>query len=165
MEYSLQARVDSYGELGAMIIFQTLRDTFPPDFLTSEKASPLPVVDFIQKILVPEVGVALIREDMKSDFGNALKTLRESSSYGAAMFPVTDSDEAEGVMDKLMKKRVRAKRKVLEEEDPLNIAQGEISRKLSRKQNDTGERLPLPHVIRPKASRRSARINVEQGQR
>ncbi len=98
-----------------MIIYQTLYNMFPLETLSIEKIAPLPVTDFIQRILVPEAGVALVRDDMGVDEDNALKTLRESSSYGAAMFPVTDKDGVEEVHDKLVKERARAKRREIEE--------------------------------------------------
>jgi len=98
-----------------MIIYQTLYNMFPLETLSIEKIAPLPVTDFIQRILVPEAGVALVRDDMGVDEDDALKTLRESSSYGAAMFPVTDKDGVEEVHDKLVKERARAKRREIEE--------------------------------------------------
>ena len=103
-----------------MIIYQTLCSMFPLETLRSEKIAPLPVTDFIQRILVPETAIALVREDMGTDEEEALKTLRDSSSYGAAMFPVTDKEGAEDeVHDKLLKERARAKRKEIEETERL----------------------------------------------
>lgn len=105
----------SYGELGSMVIYQTLHNMFSHETLRKEKIAPLSITDFIQQILVPEVAMALVRVDMDIDDDEALKTLRASSSYGAAMFPVTDKDgEGDEVHDKLVKERARAKRKEIE---------------------------------------------------
>ncbi|KAF8074673.1 RTC4-like domain-containing protein [Lyophyllum atratum] len=56
-----------YGELGSVIIHQTLYDLFPPASLDPGLVAPLTPNDFIQRILVPEVGVRLVMEDMGLD--------------------------------------------------------------------------------------------------
>ena len=126
----------SYGELGSVIIHQTLYNLFPPSELDSDLVSPLTSNEFIQRILVPEVAVRLIKEDqnLEGDVGTneALQILRESSAYGVAMFP-EDSGESAGVGpsrgsrgqrredemgagDLIVMERARKRRKELEEE-------------------------------------------------
>ena len=131
----------SYGELGSVIIHQTLYNLFPPSELDPDLISPLTSNEFIQRILVPEVAVRLIKEDqnLEGDVGTteALQILRESSAYGVAMFP-EDSGESAGVGpsrgsraqrredemgagDLIVMERARKRRKELEEEDEHEV--------------------------------------------
>ncbi|EPQ56747.1 hypothetical protein GLOTRDRAFT_75603, partial [Gloeophyllum trabeum ATCC 11539] len=82
-----------YGELGSFIIQQTLYNMFPPATFDAELIAPLNPTEFIQRVLVPEVGIALIMEDMNLDVGEAVQTLRESVQYGVAMYP-GDAEQA-----------------------------------------------------------------------
>jgi hypothetical protein len=114
-----------------------LYNLFPPSELDPDLISPLTSNEFIQRILVPEVAVRLIKEDqnLEGDVGTieALQILRESSAYGVAMFP-EDSGESAGVGpsrgsrgqrredemgagDLIVMERARKRRKELEEED------------------------------------------------
>jgi hypothetical protein len=88
---------------------------------------PLTPAEFHQRILVPQVGLLLIREDLDSSMKKALKTMRDSTSYGVAMFPedgdgeewkdgVLSEDEM-GVADKIVLERARKRRKELEVEE------------------------------------------------
>lgn len=90
----------SYGELGSSIILQTLMDVFPLAQFRPELVSPLTPKEFMQRVLVPEVGVRLIMEDkgLKGQKGKdmALKILRESTSYGVAMFPEGGNEWEDG---------------------------------------------------------------------
>ncbi|KAJ6593384.1 RTC4-like domain-containing protein, partial [Mycena capillaripes] len=87
-----------YGELGSVIIHQTLYDMFPLTTIDPYLVDPLTPNEFIQRILVPEVGMRLVMEDMdldpdvKSDKKQAVAILRESASYGVAMFPEDGGD-------------------------------------------------------------------------
>ncbi|KAJ6537542.1 RTC4-like domain-containing protein, partial [Mycena vulgaris] len=89
-----------YGEVGATIIHQVLYDMFPLVFIEPELVRPLTPNEFIQQILVPEVGMRLVIEDMglnpdsRSDKKQALDVLSESAGYGVTMFPVDDRDSA-----------------------------------------------------------------------
>ncbi|EJD07667.1 uncharacterized protein FOMMEDRAFT_73412, partial [Fomitiporia mediterranea MF3/22] len=78
-----------YGEQGSIIISQTLNNLFPPGTVDADRVTPLTPAEFIRRILVPECAVALIQED--SGWGmsieDAIRTMRESSTYGTAMFP------------------------------------------------------------------------------
>lgn len=48
---------------------------------------PLTPAEFIQRVLVPEAAVRLVMEDLSQSRVRAIRTLRESASYGVAMFP------------------------------------------------------------------------------
>ncbi|KAH8104043.1 RTC4-like domain-containing protein, partial [Cristinia sonorae] len=76
-----------YGELGFVIISQTIYDLFPPHSLDSDSTLPLIPSEFLQLILIPEAAVGLIMEDMNQSRKASIKTLRESAEYGVAMFP------------------------------------------------------------------------------
>lgn len=76
-----------------MIIYRTLCNLFPLEDEEPDNFAPLSLSDFLQRILVPECALALIREDIGPDVSQeeALRTLRESSKFGAAMYPDFDS--------------------------------------------------------------------------
>jgi RTC4-like domain len=136
----------SYGELGSVIIHQTLYDLFPPASIDPNLNSPLTVNEFIQRILVPEVGVRLIMEDQGLEGEEGMETavciLRESANYGVAMFPEDGGewgggrgrgrkgeDEEMGVADRIVMERARKRRKELEEEEggeETEIEMGEL---------------------------------------
>lgn len=117
-----------------MIIHQTLYNLFPPSSMDPTLIAPLTSGEFIQRILVPEVGVRLIMEDMglkgAEGMKQGIKVLRESANYGVAMFPEDggewgggesagkDDDDMEmGVGDLIIMERARKRRKELEEEE------------------------------------------------
>ncbi|RDB15822.1 hypothetical protein Hypma_003620 [Hypsizygus marmoreus] len=134
-----------YGELGSVIIHQTLYDLFPPTSIDPNSVAPLTPNEFVQRILVPEVGARLIMEDMELDEGrmeDAVQILRESASYGVAMFPADEGEEGEeedglggsrgrgrnknkeggggrklGVADSIIMERARKRRKELEADE------------------------------------------------
>ncbi|KIM88166.1 hypothetical protein PILCRDRAFT_814082 [Piloderma croceum F 1598] len=125
-----------YGELGSVIIHQTLYGLFPPSSFDPTLIAPLTPPEFIQRILVPEAAVGLILEDRRLNPQNekhkekAVKILRESAAYGVAMFPDADTnvgasgkgrkDEEDWVMgvgDEIVRERARMRRKELEEEE------------------------------------------------
>lgn len=87
----------SYGELGSIIIHQTLYDLFPPTSIDVESIAPLGAEEFLQRVLFPEVALRLVMEDqrLKGNSGRreALKILRDSSVYGVVMFPAEQSAE------------------------------------------------------------------------
>ncbi|KAI0085733.1 RTC4-like domain-containing protein, partial [Irpex rosettiformis] len=82
-----------YGELGAMVLSQTLYDMFPPLGFPLNSTLPLTPADFVQRVLLPEAAVSLIMEDMQKTRKDAIFTMRESAQYGVAMFP---DDNTEG---------------------------------------------------------------------
>ncbi|KAJ2929474.1 hypothetical protein H1R20_g7620, partial [Candolleomyces eurysporus] len=123
-----------YGELGTVIINQTLYDMFPPASIQAQAIAPLGAEEFLQRILIPEAALRLIMEDkgLKGSSGRqtALQVLRESSSYGVAMFPADGTDpmggggrkstkNEEGLTagETIIMERARRRRKEIEEED------------------------------------------------
>ena len=127
---SLTPSSSSYGEQGSVIIHQTLFDMFPLASFDPTRILPLTSNEFVLRILVPEVALRLIMEDrdLEGDDGmqQALIVLRESSTYGVAMFPEDGSegrtgrkrrDDAMWVGDKIVMERARKRRKELEEEE------------------------------------------------
>lgn len=114
-----ERRINSYGELGYMIISQTMYDMFPPVSFPPDSTLPLTPADFIQLILIPEAAVSLITEDMGQTREEAIVTLRESAEYGVAMFPddqPDDADEAERG-EQIVKRRAQTRRGQLEVEE------------------------------------------------
>ncbi|KAG6825849.1 hypothetical protein H0H92_002197 [Tricholoma furcatifolium] len=112
-----------YGEMGSVIIHQTLYDLFPPASIDPESVSPLTANEFLQRIMVPEVAVRLIMQDMDLDesrMDDAVKVLRESANYGVAMFPADEgegeaADEGElGAADVILMQRAMKRRKELD---------------------------------------------------
>lgn len=120
--------IRSYGELGYLIIYQTVYQLFPPDTIDPDSTAPLTPADFIQRILVPEAAVHLVMEDLQSTYSSAIKTLRESVEYGVAMFPDTGGDNEEGMKaaDDVIKERARVRRRQLLEEE-MEIQQHDSS--------------------------------------
>ncbi|KAG2346796.1 hypothetical protein BDR05DRAFT_906368 [Suillus weaverae] len=118
-----------YGELGLLIIHQTLYSLFPFSSFEPSSIAPLTPAEFIQLVLIPEAAVGLIMQDLHLDRDEAIVTLRESSQYGVAMFPDTgcgkgtalgdDDDDDEGVADRIVMERAKARRLELEEEEKL----------------------------------------------
>lgn len=117
-----------------MIIHQTLYNLFPPTSINPDSVAPLTASEFVQRILVPEVGVRLIIEDQELDddgdgMEKAVRILRESASYGVSMFPADDGeedgeggrgavgDDDVGVADLIVMERARKRRKELEADE------------------------------------------------
>ncbi|EIW78974.1 hypothetical protein CONPUDRAFT_59209, partial [Coniophora puteana RWD-64-598 SS2] len=82
-----------YGELGSIILHQTLFSLFPPSSFDAALIAPLAPAEFIQRILVPETAVRLVMQDLGQPPDEALRTLRESAQYGVAMFPDAGIEE------------------------------------------------------------------------
>ncbi len=118
-------RAPSYGEQGSVIIHQTLFNLFPPASIHPDQVKPLTPNEFTQRILVPEVAARLIRQDMGVSPSKAVKILRESASYGVAMFPEDGGgwgekkkdDDVMGVADLMVMARARKRRIELEQEE------------------------------------------------
>ncbi|KAJ7935204.1 RTC4-like domain-containing protein [Mycena leptocephala] len=148
-----------YGELGSVIIHQTLYDMFPLTAVDPDLVDPLTPNEFIQRILVPEVGMRLVMEDMdlnpddKSDKKRAVTVLRESASYGVAMFPEdggdwagasgkkkdNDGEEAMGVADRMVMERARKRRKELEIEEREEEEMWRLQEEEAEKQKQKAE--------------------------
>ncbi|PCH44453.1 hypothetical protein WOLCODRAFT_123606, partial [Wolfiporia cocos MD-104 SS10] len=108
-----------YGEQGYVIIHQTIYNLFPPSSYDADSTLPLTPTDFNELVLMPEAALLLIMEDMEQTRGEALKTLRESTEYGVAMFPDEHADGAVGAGDQIIIERARRRRKELEEEERM----------------------------------------------
>ncbi|KAG2142858.1 RTC4-like domain-containing protein [Suillus bovinus] len=118
-----------YGELGLLIIHQTLYNLFPLSSFEPSSIAPLTPAEFIQLVLIPEAAVGLIMQDLCLGRDEAIVTLRESSQYGVAMFPDTgsgkgaalgdDDNDDGGVADRIVMERAKARRLELEEEEKL----------------------------------------------
>jgi hypothetical protein len=109
----------SYGELGSMILHQTLYNMFPPSSFDPQSITPLTPQEFIQRILVPEAALTLIMEDTGQDRVKALQTMRESAGYGVAMFPDTSEGPEVGAGEDIVLERARARRRELEDEERI----------------------------------------------
>jgi hypothetical protein len=134
----------SYGELGSVIIHHTLYDLFPPASIDTEAIVPLGAEEFLQRVLIPEVALRLIMEDRqltgRSGKQTALQVLRESSSYGVAMFPADGTEPTGGgtrskknpegltADETIIMERARRRRKEIEEEDAREEAAAEAER-------------------------------------
>ena len=136
---------DSYGEQGSVIIFQVLSNLFPTDGINPDRVAPLTPTEFLQLILVPECAVALIQDDLGpgATIERAIRTLRDSSKYGTAMFPDLDisggrnagegiATGAQWVGEAIVKERVRARRKEIDEEERMEEEKEKSARKSSR---------------------------------
>lgn len=108
-----------YGELGSMILHQTLYNMFPPSSFDARSIAPLTPQDFIQRILVPEAALALIMEDTGQDRIQAVRTMRESAGYGVAMFPDTSEDPGVGAGEDIVLERARVRRRELYDEEQM----------------------------------------------
>jgi hypothetical protein len=109
----------SYGELGSMILHQTLYNMFPPSSFDPQSIAPLAPQEFIQRILVPEAALTLIMEDTGQDRVKAVQTMRESAGYGVAMFPDTSEGPEVGAGEDIVLERARARRRELEDEERI----------------------------------------------
>lgn len=117
----------SYGEQGAVIIYQALFSLFPNEVLESSATAPLSYTEFVQCVLVPEVAASLVQEDMGLETREeALEVLEDSSSYGVAMFPDNENEEegSQGrqmdVGEKTLCKHVKTRRKEVDDGDLLD---------------------------------------------
>lgn len=94
---------------------------FPVAEMDSSLFLPVTHGDFLRRILVPETALRLIMEDLEltgeEGTKEALKVLRESSEYGAGMFPDDDGgggqedSECMTVGDQIVMERARGKRR------------------------------------------------------
>ncbi|TFK25106.1 hypothetical protein FA15DRAFT_372634 [Coprinopsis marcescibilis] len=152
-----------YGELGSMIIYQTLVDMFPPSSYEVEKITPLGPEEFMQRILVPEVALRLIMEDrsLKGESGKkaALQVLRDSATYGVQMFPSDAGEEdaetsrgnkhGEGIAagELIVMERAKKRRKEIEEEEEM-----EEKQRLAEKEEQAARPRPKPRMKAKKTS-------------
>ncbi|KAL9539028.1 hypothetical protein MBANPS3_010508 [Mucor bainieri] len=91
-----------YGPMGAAVILKTLTKMYiNTGYIRKHLVSSQLPLEFLQQVLVPEVGFRLIRQDLLRerngapipDLNDKAKTImKESAAYGNAMFPVEDAD-------------------------------------------------------------------------
>jgi len=160
----------SYGELGYLIIHQTIYQLFTPEAIDPDSTAPLTPSEFIQRILVPEAAVYLIMEDLQSTYSNAIKTLRESVEYGVAMFPDTGGENEEGMKaaDDVVKERARVRRKqLLEEEMEIQQHSSEMEVELEISRPSSPPKPVTPKKTRSKRGKAGAKsvINTSESER
>ena len=114
----------SYGELGYVILHQTIYDLFPPATFEADSTLPLVSGDFIRQVLIPEAALSLIMEDMSLNRHASLKILRESAEYGVAMFP---DEGGTNVGENIVKQRAKNRRKEIGDDDTSALEDDRMS--------------------------------------
>lgn len=157
----------SYGEQGSVIIFQTLSNLFPPETVDADRISPLTPTEFLRVVLMPECAVALIQEDLGHGTGieQAVRTLRDSSKYGTAMFPDLDSCDgisvpgsgggAQRIGEAIVKERIRARRKEIDEEERMEEELEELEKKAKKTSKSKESRKTVESDLSDAATRSS----------
>ena len=109
-----------------MVLHQILLMLYPPEVLDKahKRFAPLGAQTFRLSVLLPEAALALIKDDLKLTRAQALKTMRDSSRYGCAMFP-DDEDGDGGVCEAMMRERARQRRKEIEKEEAKDLREGD----------------------------------------
>ncbi|KAF9193416.1 hypothetical protein BGZ50_007488 [Haplosporangium sp. Z 11] len=78
-----------YGSKGSAEIFKILAELFlETHILTSEQAHPQKPVEYVQQVLIPEVGLRLIAEDKGISFEDARQVMLESVEFGSYMHDI-----------------------------------------------------------------------------
>ena len=164
-------RYFSYGELGSLIIHQSLYNLFPFSSFDVSSIAPFTPAEFIQRVLVPEAAVGLIMQDLHMDRDEAIVTLRESSQYGVAMFPDTSTgkgaafgaDDDDDVADRIVMERAKARRLEIEQEEKIEeqMLKEEQAKRRSRAQIDRKEKARL-RAEQLKTSKESASREVSE---
>ncbi|ESK87391.1 proteophosphoglycan ppg4 [Moniliophthora roreri MCA 2997] len=161
-----------YGELGSVIIHHALYELFPPSSIEPHLVAPLDPKEFIQRVLVPEVGVRLIMEDKKLIGGagarEAVQILRDSSKYGVAMFPEDGGewdDSSRGrkqkengqsglnAADAMVREKARKRRIEIAEEDRIEEKELEMAKEAEKYSRQSEAKADDPTVTTKKASR------------
>lgn len=103
---------------------------FGKPVMTKAPIQPLNVANFVRRVLVPEAASLLIQEDLQISRDQALKVMKESREYGAAMFPESDGsdDEAQQAEKSKARKTVNPK--------PLFVFKSKRSRSYSDDDSD-----------------------------
>jgi hypothetical protein len=86
----MRAGHHSYGNEGFQIMSVTLTLLFPDHSLDLEHYKPVSWDALIHEVLLPEVTIALIREDLGLDRESAIKTMRKSQKFGSIFHPEDD---------------------------------------------------------------------------
>ncbi|KAG6861259.1 hypothetical protein C0995_002067 [Termitomyces sp. Mi166 len=155
-----------YGEMGSVIIHQTLYDLFPPASIDPDLVSPLTASEFLQRILVPEIAARLIMQDMELDesqMGDGVRILRESANYGVAMFPVDEGEEEGGsedaglgAADMIIMKRAMKRRKQLEADE--RAEEEEYQRQMREKAKEIEKQEPVKRARKKKGKESDAEV-------
>jgi hypothetical protein len=172
-----------------MIIHQTLLNMFPLESFDPQQIKPFTANDFIQRILIPEVALQLIMEDrgLKGFIGaeTALQVLRDSTAYGAAMFPEDDSEGTIvkktnsnedndynggfdiGIGDKIVMERARKRRKEIEEEleDQRELAMDTEEEQKRKRRGEVSIPIKTASDVDERTLRTSPRPKVSSRQR
>ncbi|KAI0272711.1 RTC4-like domain-containing protein [Gloeopeniophorella convolvens] len=144
-----------YGELGSMILHQTLYNMFPPSSFDAQAIMPLTPQEFIQRILVPEAALALIMEDTGQDRVRAAQTMRDSAAYGVAMFPDTSEGPGIGAGEDIVLERARVRRRELDAEE-------EIEAQLRTEEEEAEQSTKSKGTKRPKKLASTTTTDIEE---
>jgi RTC4-like domain len=88
---------------------------FPPERLPDNIFKPLNAAEFIQRVLLPETGLQLIKGDFSCGEEEALEIMRSSAIYGMGMFP--DLGERDAIRTAIVEARARKRRKEIAREE------------------------------------------------
>jgi hypothetical protein len=77
--------VCSFGEQGAIIMFEKLGTMFP-----EADHYPLTTINFLRRVLLPETAVLLAQKDLGCSREEAINVLHDSHEYGLVMHPDND---------------------------------------------------------------------------
>ncbi|TCD71775.1 hypothetical protein EIP91_003118 [Steccherinum ochraceum] len=131
-----------YGELGYMILNQIIYDLFPPSSFDPDSTLPLIPTEFIQLVLIPEAALALIMEDMSQSRSASIRTLRDSTAYGVAMFP---DEGGAHVGDTIVEQRAKNRRKEIgDDAEPEDDRASESAASDARSSKAKGKRRGRP---------------------
>jgi len=93
----LDSRPFSYGEQGTIIIKAILDHIFLEPF-DDKKIHPFTNQLFHSLILIPLVGIYLIRVDLSIGIQDAIKVMRKSTIYGQTFFSDDDNPEVDAII-------------------------------------------------------------------
>lgn len=112
-----------YGERGAMVLHQIMLLLYPLQDLRRviDRFAPLSEMTVRTSILLPEAALSLIMEDQGVSRADALKIMRSSSRYGNMMFP--DDDDADSLIDTMMREAARRRRAEIQAEEEAEEAE------------------------------------------
>ena len=101
--------------------------------VTEQDAAPLDMRSYVRRVLVPEMAILLIIEDQGPDCGRnkAVRILKASRAYGAAVFPSTSSDinadATSSAADTLEEDRLRAEAIAANGQRAVALGRGETA--------------------------------------
>lgn len=100
----------SYGPQGFQILKEVLEEEFVQhNMISSSRIRPLNIDSYLRRVLVPEAATLLIQEDQQCDYDTAVRILKDSRAYGAAVFAqVNTEDVAESQEERNEREKDRA---------------------------------------------------------